>query len=62
VRASGRDLGDWSFCVGLAHLELAVIAEGIAHRTLAGADAGPNAARAAEESECVSDADLAARS
>jgi aminoglycoside phosphotransferase (APT) family kinase protein len=29
---SGRDLSDWPFYIGLAHLKLAVIAEGIAHR------------------------------
>jgi aminoglycoside phosphotransferase (APT) family kinase protein len=45
---SGRDLGDWPFYLGLAHLKLAVIAEGIAHRARAGADAGRDAHRAAE--------------
>jgi aminoglycoside phosphotransferase (APT) family kinase protein len=48
TRASGRDLADWPFYVGLAHLKLAVIAEGIAHRARAGADAGRDAARAAQ--------------
>ena len=48
ARVSGRDLGDWPFYLGLAHLKLAVIAEGIAHRARAGADAGRDAARAAE--------------
>jgi aminoglycoside phosphotransferase (APT) family kinase protein len=46
--ASGRDLGDWPFYLGLAHLKLAVIAEGIAHRAQAGADAGRDATRAVE--------------
>ncbi|HEX2074881.1 MAG TPA: phosphotransferase family protein [Geodermatophilus sp.] len=48
ARVSGRDLGDWPFYLALAHLKLAVIAEGIAHRAHAGADAGRDAARAAE--------------
>jgi len=48
TRSSGRDLGDWPFYLGLAHLKLAVIAEGIAHRAHAGADAGRDARRAAE--------------
>jgi aminoglycoside phosphotransferase (APT) family kinase protein len=48
TRGSGRDLGDWPFYLGLAHLKLAVIAEGIAHRAHAGADAGRDARRAAE--------------
>ncbi|MGK5114630.1 phosphotransferase family protein [Geodermatophilus sp. CPCC 205506] len=48
ARASGRDLGHWPFYLGLAHLKLAVIAEGIAHRARAGADAGRDAARAAQ--------------
>jgi len=48
ARASRRDLGNWPFYLGLAHLKLAVIAEGIAHRELAGAGAGRDAARAAE--------------
>ena len=48
ARISGRDLGDWPFYLGLAHLKLAVIAEGIAYRALAGADAGRDAVRAAE--------------
>jgi aminoglycoside phosphotransferase (APT) family kinase protein len=47
-RLSRRDLGDWSFYLGLAHLKLAVIAEGISHRARAGAGAGPQAERAAE--------------
>ncbi|MGY1824003.1 phosphotransferase family protein [Geodermatophilus sp. SYSU D00079] len=48
TRRSGRALGDWPFYLGLAHLKLAVIAEGIAHRAHAGADAGRDARRAAE--------------
>jgi aminoglycoside phosphotransferase (APT) family kinase protein len=48
VRAAGRELDDWPFYLGLAHLKLAVIAEGIAHRARAGADAGRDALRAAE--------------
>nr|WP_174375393.1 hypothetical protein [Nocardia higoensis] len=46
--ASGRDLGDWGFYSGLAHLKLAVIGEGIAYRALHGADPGSGAAAAAE--------------
>jgi len=48
VERSGRDLGDWPFYLGLAHLKLAVIAEGIAYRASAGADVGRNAQRAAD--------------
>jgi aminoglycoside phosphotransferase (APT) family kinase protein len=48
TRASSRDLGDWPFYLGLAHLKLAVIAEGIAYRAREGADAGRDAHRAAE--------------
>ncbi|MBB3082418.1 phosphotransferase family protein [Geodermatophilus sabuli] len=48
TRESDRDLGDWPFYLGLAHLKLAVIAAGIAHRAHAGADAGRDARRAAE--------------
>ncbi|MGY1846568.1 phosphotransferase family protein [Blastococcus sp. SYSU DS1021] len=47
-RLAGRDLGHWPFYLGLAHLKLAVIAEGIAHRARAGADSGRDAGRAAE--------------
>lgn len=46
--ASGRDLAHWPFYLGLAHLKLAVIAEGIAHRAREGADAGRDALRAAD--------------
>jgi aminoglycoside phosphotransferase (APT) family kinase protein len=48
ARASGRHLGHWPFYMGLAYLKLAVIAEGIAFRARAGADAGKDAVRAAE--------------
>ncbi|MFC3965156.1 phosphotransferase family protein [Nocardia jiangsuensis] len=37
---TGRDLGAWGFYLGLAHLKLAVIAEGITHRHRAGATEG----------------------
>lgn len=47
VDKSGVDLGDWPFYLGLANLKLGVIAEGIAHRALAGASDSANA-RAAE--------------
>jgi aminoglycoside phosphotransferase (APT) family kinase protein len=47
ARRSGRDLGDWAFYLGLAHLKLAVIAEGIAYRASVGADAGREARGAA---------------
>jgi aminoglycoside phosphotransferase (APT) family kinase protein len=48
ARLSGRELARWPFYLGLAHLKLAVIAEGIAHRAAVGADAGRDAARAAD--------------
>jgi aminoglycoside phosphotransferase (APT) family kinase protein len=48
VERSARDLGDWPFYLGLAHLKLAVIAEGIAYRARAGADSGLNARAAAD--------------
>ncbi len=48
VERSARDLGDWPFYLGLAHLKLAVIAEGIAYRARAGADSGRNARAAAD--------------
>lgn len=38
--ASGRDLGEMGFHLGLAHLKLAVILEGIHHRHLAGQTVG----------------------
>ncbi|WP_067650182.1 phosphotransferase family protein [Nocardia harenae] len=37
---TGRDLEAWGFYLGLAHLKLAVIAEGITHRHRAGATEG----------------------
>ena len=48
ARRAGRDLGAWAFYRALAHLKLAVIAEGIAHRANAGADSGRGAGRAGE--------------
>jgi len=48
VERSARDLGDWPFYLGLAHLKLAVIAEGIAYRARVGADSGGNARAAAD--------------
>jgi aminoglycoside phosphotransferase (APT) family kinase protein len=47
TKATGRELRHWPFHMGLAHLKLAVIAEGIAYRALAGSDPG-NGARAAD--------------
>ena len=47
ARRSGRDLAGWPFYLGLAHLKLAVIAEGISHRARAGAGASPDAEGAA---------------
>jgi aminoglycoside phosphotransferase (APT) family kinase protein len=47
TKATGRELAHWPFHMGLAHLKLAVIAEGIAYRALAGSDPG-NGAKAAE--------------
>jgi aminoglycoside phosphotransferase (APT) family kinase protein len=47
TKATGRELRHWPFHMGLAHLKLAVIAEGIAYRALAGSDPG-GGARAAE--------------
>nr|WP_275585441.1 phosphotransferase family protein [Blastococcus saxobsidens] len=40
ARASGQDLPDWPFYLGLAYLKLAVISEGIAFRAQQGSDAG----------------------
>lgn len=45
---AGRDLGNWGFYLGLAHFKLAVIAEGITHRHLAGATTGDGFANACE--------------
>lgn len=39
--ASGRDLSDIPFYLGLAYFKIAVIAEGIHSRYLAGAGSGP---------------------
>ncbi|MDL9935189.1 phosphotransferase family protein [Gordonia sp. ABSL1-1] len=46
--ATGSDLGDWDFYLGLANLKLGVIAEGITHRALAGASSGDGAENAAQ--------------
>lgn len=48
VAATGADLGDWDFYLGLANLKLGVIAEGISYRARAGASAGDGADKAAE--------------
>lgn len=46
--ASGRDIANWNFYMGLAYLKLAVIAEGINHRWRAGATVGDGFDRAGE--------------
>ena len=46
--ATGVDLGDWEFYLGLANLKLGVIAEGITYRALSGASSGDGAEKAAE--------------
>lgn len=46
--ASGRDIANWNFYMGLAYLKLAVIAEGINHRWRAGATIGDGFDRAGE--------------
>ncbi|GAC67073.1 phosphotransferase family protein [Gordonia soli] len=46
--ATGSDLGDWDFYLGLANLKLGVIGEGITHRALSGSSAGAGAEKAAE--------------
>lgn len=46
--ATGRRLDHWGFYLGLANFKLAVIAEGITHRHLAGATTGDGFARAGE--------------
>ena len=46
--ATGVDLGDWDFYLGLANLKLGVIAEGITYRALSGASSGDGAEKAAE--------------
>src|SRR5882757_353279 len=48
TKATGRELRHWPFHLGLAHLKLAVIAEGIAYRALAGSDVAGDGAKAAE--------------
>ncbi|MFT4201557.1 phosphotransferase family protein [Gordonia sp. (in: high G+C Gram-positive bacteria)] len=47
--ATGMDLGDWDFYLGLANLKLGVIAEGITHRALAGGSSGAEGAEKAAE-------------
>ncbi|ALG87063.1 phosphotransferase family protein [Gordonia phthalatica] len=49
VDATGADLGDWAFYLGLANLKLGVIAEGITHRALAGGSSGSAGAERAAE-------------
>lgn len=49
VRATGVDLGDWDFYLGLANLKLGVIAEGITHRALSGGSSGSAGAEHAAE-------------
>ncbi|MGW9265635.1 phosphotransferase family protein [Gordonia terrae] len=46
--ATGSDLGDWNFYLGLANLKLGVIAEGITYRALSGASSGDGAEKAGE--------------
>ncbi|GEE01626.1 acyl-CoA dehydrogenase [Gordonia spumicola] len=48
-RATGADLGDWDFYLGLANLKLGVIAEGITHRALQGGSSGAAGAEKAVE-------------
>ncbi|GED96067.1 phosphotransferase family protein [Gordonia crocea] len=47
--ATGADLGDWDFYLGLANLKLGVIAEGITHRALLGGSSGAEGAERAAE-------------
>ncbi|GAB11604.1 hypothetical protein GOARA_078_00530 [Gordonia araii NBRC 100433] len=47
--ATGMDLGDWDFYLGLANLKLGVIAEGITHRALLGGSSGAAGAEKAAE-------------
>lgn len=49
VEATGAELGDWAFYLGLANLKLGVIAEGITHRALAGGSSGTAGAERAAE-------------
>lgn len=53
--AAGTDLGDWDFYLGLANLKLGVIAEGIAHRALAGAGDSANAKAAEVTGEFIAE-------
>lgn len=53
--AAGVDLGDWDFYLGLANLKLGVIAEGIAHRALAGAGDSANAKAAQVTGEFIAE-------
>ena len=48
AQETGRSLDHWGFYLGLANFKLAVIAEGITHRHLAGATTGDGFARACE--------------
>jgi aminoglycoside phosphotransferase (APT) family kinase protein len=49
AQATGADLGDWAFYLGLANLKLGVIAEGITHRALQGGSSGAAGAEKAAE-------------
>ncbi|WP_132992502.1 phosphotransferase family protein [Gordonia zhaorongruii] len=49
AEATGADLGDWNFYLGLANLKLGVIAEGITHRALKGGSSGASGAERAAE-------------
>lgn len=53
TRSSSVELDHWGFYLGLAYLKIAVIAEGITHRAISGADAGDGADRAAEATEAL---------
>ncbi|MCF8587389.1 phosphotransferase family protein [Gordonia liuliyuniae] len=49
AQASGTDLGDWAFYLGLANLKLGVIAAGISHRAREGGSSGGDGAELAGE-------------
>lgn len=49
AQASGKDLGDWAFYMGLANLKLGVIAAGISHRAREGGESGGGGAELAGE-------------
>lgn len=49
AEASGADLGDWEFYMGLAYLKLGVIAAGISHRAREGGESGGSGAELAGE-------------